>query len=110
MFLFFVHCGRCWRVQRCWAQQSPTPPRRKPLPPLRRHSPSATLCSPTFPFAPFTKITGVTGGWANHVGVVIDVSGDEPLIAESKVAAVKDHAAVVLRCDARITTALSVLR
>lgn len=37
------------------------------------------------PFAPFTKITEVTGGWANHVGVVIDVSGDEPLIAESKV-------------------------
>ena len=37
------------------------------------------------PFVPFTKITEVTGGWANHVGVVIDVSGDEPLIAESKV-------------------------
>lgn len=37
------------------------------------------------PFAPFTKITQVTGGWANHVGVVIDVSRAEPLIAESKV-------------------------
>lgn len=37
------------------------------------------------PFAPFTKITQVTGGWSNHVGVVIDVSGAEPLIAESKV-------------------------
>lgn len=37
------------------------------------------------PFAPFTRITEVTGGWSNHVGVVIDVSGTEPLIAESKV-------------------------
>lgn len=37
------------------------------------------------PFAPFTRITEVTGGWANHVGVVIDISGDQPLIAESKV-------------------------
>lgn len=37
------------------------------------------------PFAPFTRITEVTGGWSNHVGIVVDISGDEPLIAESKV-------------------------
>jgi len=37
------------------------------------------------PYAPFTRITEVTGGWANHVGVVVDVAGAEPQIAESKV-------------------------
>ena len=56
--------------------------------PLATLAPSLAVGDIVFtriPFAPFTKITEVTGGWSNHVGVVIDVSGSEPLIAESKV-------------------------
>jgi hypothetical protein len=33
---------------------------------------------------PFMKIASATESWTNHVGIVIDVSGSEPLIAESR--------------------------
>lgn len=33
----------------------------------------------------FLKVADGSGGWTNHVGIVIDTSGPEPLIAESKV-------------------------
>lgn len=36
------------------------------------------------PFQPFKKVATTTGSWTNHVGIVIDVSSDEPLIAESR--------------------------
>jgi hypothetical protein len=32
---------------------------------------------------PFREVAAATGSWTNHVGIVIDVSGEEPLIAES---------------------------
>jgi protein-disulfide isomerase len=32
---------------------------------------------------PFKKVASATESWTNHVGVVIDVSGKEPLIGES---------------------------
>jgi hypothetical protein len=32
---------------------------------------------------PFRKVAGTTGSWTNHVGIVIDTSGRQPLIAES---------------------------
>ncbi len=32
---------------------------------------------------PFREVAAATGSWTNHVGIVIDVSGAEPLIAES---------------------------
>lgn len=32
---------------------------------------------------PFKKVAGTTMSWTNHVGIVADVSGKEPLIAES---------------------------
>lgn len=32
---------------------------------------------------PFMKIANATASWTNHVGVVVDTSGSEPLIAES---------------------------
>lgn len=32
---------------------------------------------------PFREVAAATGSWANHVGIVIDVSGTEPLVAES---------------------------
>jgi hypothetical protein len=35
--------------------------------------------------APFTKVADTTQSWTNHVGIVSDVSGKEPLIAESHV-------------------------
>ena len=36
------------------------------------------------PFAPFTEVAKTTMGWTNHVGIVVDVSGKEPLVAESR--------------------------
>lgn len=32
----------------------------------------------------FRKVAEDTNGWANHVGIIIDVSGKEPTVAESK--------------------------
>jgi hypothetical protein len=32
---------------------------------------------------PFRKVASTTGSWTNHVGIVIDISGTQPLIAES---------------------------
>lgn len=37
------------------------------------------------PSQPFTKVSDTTSSWTNHVGIVSDVSGVEPLIAESRV-------------------------
>ena len=33
---------------------------------------------------PFRKVAEATGSWTNHVGLVLDVSGPEPLIGESR--------------------------
>jgi hypothetical protein len=33
---------------------------------------------------PFEKVASTTNSWTNHVGIVMDVSGQEPLIAESR--------------------------
>ncbi len=33
---------------------------------------------------PFEKVSSTTCSWTNHVGIVIDVGGKEPLIAESR--------------------------
>ena len=33
---------------------------------------------------PFRKVAEATGSWTNHVGIVLDVSGQEPLIGESR--------------------------
>lgn len=37
------------------------------------------------PKPPFTKVSDTTSSWTNHVGIVTDVSGAEPVIAESRV-------------------------
>lgn len=37
------------------------------------------------PIQPFTKVSDATSSWTNHVGIVSDVSGKDPLIAESRV-------------------------
>jgi hydrogenase maturation factor len=34
---------------------------------------------------PFEKISSTTESWANHVGIVVDVSSDDPIIGESRV-------------------------
>lgn len=33
---------------------------------------------------PFRKVAEATGSWTNHVGIVLDVSGKEPTIGESR--------------------------
>ena len=35
------------------------------------------------PARPFREVAAATGSWANHVGIVVDTTGDEPLIGES---------------------------
>lgn len=35
------------------------------------------------PVLPFKKVASATNSWTNHVGIVIDVSGPEPVIGES---------------------------
>jgi hypothetical protein len=37
------------------------------------------------PKPPFTKVATTTASWTNHVGIVTDISGIEPEIAESRV-------------------------
>ncbi|HZW24288.1 MAG TPA: YebB family permuted papain-like enzyme [Gallionella sp.] len=37
------------------------------------------------PSQPFTQVAETTSSWTNHVGIVSDVSGAEPVIAESRV-------------------------
>lgn len=37
------------------------------------------------PKLPFTKVAATTSSWTNHVGIVSDISGSEPVIAESRV-------------------------
>jgi hypothetical protein len=37
------------------------------------------------PAQPFTQVSDTTSSWTNHVGIVSDVSGAEPVIAESRV-------------------------
>lgn len=36
------------------------------------------------PIPPFTEVAKTTMSWTNHVGIVVGVSGKEPLIAESR--------------------------
>jgi hypothetical protein len=36
------------------------------------------------PAKPFREVASATGSWTNHVGIVIDINGDEPLIGESR--------------------------
>ncbi len=36
------------------------------------------------PIPPFTEVASTTRSWTNHVGIVVDVSGKEPQIAESR--------------------------
>ena len=36
------------------------------------------------PFSPFTEVAKTTMSWTNHVGIVVEISGKEPLIAESR--------------------------
>lgn len=36
------------------------------------------------PFQPFTQVADATDSWTNHVGVVVDTSGPEPIIGESR--------------------------
>lgn len=35
------------------------------------------------PFRPFREVAAATGSWTNHVGIVVDVNGAEPVVAES---------------------------
>ncbi len=36
------------------------------------------------PVQPFLEVASATGSWTNHVGIVIDTGGTEPLIAGSR--------------------------
>jgi hypothetical protein len=67
-----------------WAQQQETPALAKPDE-LARQLQVGDVVFIRIPRAPFTKVADTTQSWTNHVGIVSDVSGKEPLIAESHV-------------------------
>jgi hypothetical protein len=35
------------------------------------------------PYKPFREVAAATGSWTNHVGIVVDTDGAEPVVAES---------------------------
>jgi hypothetical protein len=67
-----------------WSQQQTTPAQVKPDE-LARQLEVGDVVFIRIPRAPFTKVADTTRSWTNHVGIVSDVSGKEPLIAESHV-------------------------
>ena len=62
--------GAAGEVQRCWAQRSASAPCATNPAALAPSLAVGDIVFTRIPFALFTKITEVTGGWANHVGVV----------------------------------------
>ena len=68
-----------------WAVQTPAPDARVKLDELAGLVHVGDVVFIRVPHAPFTKVADTTSSWTNHVGVVSDVSGKEPMVAESHV-------------------------
>lgn len=67
------------------SQNPATPPARINLSDLGKQLEVGDVVFIRIPSQPFTKVSDTTASWTNHVGIVSDVSGAEPLIAESRV-------------------------
>lgn len=68
-----------------WAAQQGAPAEPVKLNELTKQLQVGDVVFIRIPRAPFTKVADSTMSWTNHVGIVSDVSGREPLIAESRV-------------------------
>lgn len=68
-----------------WAAQQGAPAEPIKLNELTRQIKVGDVVFIRIPRAPFTKVADSTMSWTNHVGIVSDISGTEPMIAESRV-------------------------
>lgn len=68
-----------------WAEQLAEPDAQMKLGELAKQLEVGDVVFIRIPRAPFTQVADATSSWTNHVGIVSDVSGKEPVISESRV-------------------------
>lgn len=68
-----------------WAQQADAPAAKMKLDELAKKLEVGDVVFIRIAKPPFTKVADATSSWTNHVGIVADTSGKEPVIAESRV-------------------------
>ena len=68
-----------------WSQQQAAPAAPMKLGELAKQLEVGDVVFIRIPRQPFIKVADTTSSWTNHVGIVSDISGKEPLIAESRV-------------------------
>ena len=67
------------------ADSTAATPSSLPLPVLSARLAVGDVVFIRVPARPFLEVADATGSWTNHVGIVVDIAGPEPLIAESTV-------------------------
>lgn len=68
-----------------WSQQQAAPAAQIKLGELAKQLEVGDVVFIRIPRKPFIEVADTTSSWTNHVGIVTDVSGKEPVIAESRV-------------------------
>jgi hypothetical protein len=68
-----------------WSEQQTTSATQAKLGELAKQLEVGDVVFIRIPRAPFTKVADATSSWTNHVGIVSDISGKEPVISESRV-------------------------
>jgi len=68
-----------------WSVQQDAKPTQTSLSQLGQQLQVGDVVFIRIPKAPFTKVADSTLSWTNHVGIVTDVSGKEPVVSESRV-------------------------
>lgn len=68
-----------------WAGQQTAPATPAKLDELARQLQVGDVVFIRIPRQPFTQVSDATASWTNHVGIVSEVTGKEPVIAESRV-------------------------
>jgi hypothetical protein len=68
-----------------WAEPQAAPEAQIKLGELAKQLEVGDVVFIRIPMQPFTKVADATSSWTNHVGIVSDVSGKEPVISESRV-------------------------
>lgn len=72
-------------VSPAWSAQQAAPATQVKLGELAKRLEVGDVVFIRIPRQPFTQVSDATSSWTNHVGIVSDVSGKEPVIAESRV-------------------------
>ena len=68
-----------------WSQQQAAPAAPMKLGELAKQLEVGDVVFIRIPRQPFIKVADTTSSWTNHVGIVTDISGKEPVIGESRV-------------------------